>query len=412
MKKIVLVADDYTGAADAGVYLLATGQPVTLMLPGAEPARSLGGVSGALAFNSETRFLPPDEAGRAVGSILSHCRQAGFEFFFKKVDSTLRGNPGAETAAALDATGLAAAVVCSAFPAMGRTCAGGTMLVHGVPLIETEIARDRFTPLSSSRPAEILAAQTDLPSGHLPLALVRGGPAAAKAEIARLTRAGARLIVADAATDADLDALAELVVADPSLLPVGSGGLSRAYSEALTGKPSGAPPRYRMKGPMLAVMGSLTSNADAQTEHALARGSFGLVTLNVDKCRIDCDAEVKRVADEARLLAGKHIILVARPKGSGTGTSLGLEVGRMVGRAVGRILGECGCLSMFSTGGATSAALCAELGLDRIVLEREVFPGTVAGYYLNGEGGKRWFVSKAGGFGGKEVLTDLLRFIE
>ncbi len=412
MKKIVLVADDYTGAADAGVYLLATGQAVTLILPGAEPARSLGGVSGAIAFNSETRFLPPDRAESAVRAIFAHCRQAGFEFFFKKVDSTLRGNPGAETAAALDATGLGAALVCATFPAMGRTCLDGAMFVHGKPLIETEIARDRFTPLSSSRPDEILAAQTGLRAGHLPLALVRGGADAARREIARLLAAGARLIVADAATDADLDALAELLVAEPSLLPVGSGGLSRAYSEALAGKPSGGLPPYRMKGPLLAVMGSLTSNADAQTEHALAEGSFGLVTLDIDRCRADREAEIGRVAAAAKKLCGRHIILNARPKGSGTGTSLGLEVGRMVGLAVGRILAECGCLAMFSTGGATSAALCAELGLDRIVLEREVFPGTVAGYYHNQDGEKRWFVSKAGGFGGKEVLTDLLRFIE
>ncbi|MCL2000282.1 MAG: four-carbon acid sugar kinase family protein [Planctomycetes bacterium] len=412
MKKIALAADDYTGAADAGVYLLATGQAVTLVLPGADSAHTAASLSHAIAINSETRFLPPAEAAKVVHDIASSCRQAGFDFFFKKIDSTLRGNPGAETAAVLNALDLSGAVACPAFPALGRTCIDGIMLVHGIPLIETEIARDRFTPLSSSRPAEILTAQTGLPSGHLPLGLIRSGSTAARAEIDRLLASGIKLIVADSVTDADLDALAAIIVSDPRLLPVGSGGLSRACSEALAGKPADAPPPYRMRGRVLAVMGSLTSNTDDQIEHALSQGSFSLVVLDFDRGRADCNAEVKRAAGEAKRSLGKHLILITRPKNRDGDASFGLAAGRMLGQAAECISRECGCRILFSTGGATSAALCAEFGLKRIVLERELFPGTVAGHYLDQKGEKFWFVSKAGGFGGKETLSRLLRFVE
>ncbi len=52
----------------------------------------------------------------------------------KKIDSTLRGNPGGELEAMMAAQGCRMAVVAPAYPAAGRHTRDGRCYVHGVPL--------------------------------------------------------------------------------------------------------------------------------------------------------------------------------------------------------------------------------------------------------------------------------------
>lgn len=145
-KKIALVADDYTGAGDSAIHFVKNGFPVELLV--AESGCDF--TAAVVAVNSETRFLEPADAARAVERIFQRCCRSGCAGFFKKTDSALRGNPGSETEAALNATGLRAALVCSAIPAMRRTCVGGVMYLNGLPLHLSEIGSDQFTPLASS----------------------------------------------------------------------------------------------------------------------------------------------------------------------------------------------------------------------------------------------------------------------
>ena len=83
--------------------------------------------------------LPPAEAAERVGAV-AEPRPAGR--WFKKIDSTLRGRIGAEVDALMRATGPRTAVVCPAFPAQGRVVLDRVLLVDGVPVAETPIARD------------------------------------------------------------------------------------------------------------------------------------------------------------------------------------------------------------------------------------------------------------------------------
>lgn len=63
----------------------------------------------------------------------------------KKIDSTLRGNIGAEIEALMKACGITGAVVAPAFPQAGRTTVAGECWVNGVRITETEFASDPKT---------------------------------------------------------------------------------------------------------------------------------------------------------------------------------------------------------------------------------------------------------------------------
>lgn len=129
MLEILIVADDLTGAADCGAACAAHGLETVVVLDDAE------GIPRAqvVALDANTRAMTPTQAAAETARVV---RKYPARIVYKKIDSTLRGNVGAEVAAALAAYRAmghpnAVAVVAPAFPAMGRTTKGGRIYVRG-----------------------------------------------------------------------------------------------------------------------------------------------------------------------------------------------------------------------------------------------------------------------------------------
>ncbi len=109
-----ITADDLTGAADAAAAFARPGASVGLSLdfrpPTAKDERPVFGVT------TNTRGLPAGEVFDLVGDSVGQLRMAGATFIFKKLDSNMRGNVGAELAAVLDTFG-GPILLAPAFPA-------------------------------------------------------------------------------------------------------------------------------------------------------------------------------------------------------------------------------------------------------------------------------------------------------
>src|SRR5215212_758473 len=101
-----VIADDLTGACDSAVQFANVGLRTIVSLDGEADA-------DVVAYSTESRSW--SKLQLAMPSIPPAC-----PLIFKKIDSTLRGNPRAEILAALDAYGLDTAIVNPAFPEMGR----------------------------------------------------------------------------------------------------------------------------------------------------------------------------------------------------------------------------------------------------------------------------------------------------
>ncbi|EDO2269292.1 D-threonate kinase, partial [Salmonella enterica subsp. enterica serovar Braenderup] len=150
--KMMVIADDFTGSNDTGVQLAKKGARTEVMLSASQkPSRR----ADVLVINTESRAMPADQAASAVYAALSPwCETSPAPLVYKKIDSTFRGNIGAEVTAAMRASQRKLAVIAAAIPAAGRTTLEGKCLVNGVPLLETEFASDPKTPIVSSRIAE------------------------------------------------------------------------------------------------------------------------------------------------------------------------------------------------------------------------------------------------------------------
>src|SRR5262245_35206031 len=171
---VTLIADDLTGACDAGAPF-AGRAPVGVFVAPTSP----GPEWTVAAVDTESRELLAADAAAATQAAVGRlgARLPG-GLLFKKIDSTLRGPIGAELEALLAVSGRQVALVCPAFPAQGRTVSAGTLLVNERPAHESPIARDPAYPGSTSDVAEIVRRGTVRPVSLVPLERVRGDNAA------------------------------------------------------------------------------------------------------------------------------------------------------------------------------------------------------------------------------------------
>jgi uncharacterized protein YgbK (DUF1537 family) len=411
MDKVVVLADDFTGAGDTGVHFARGGLKTALVFEPAAIPNALAGYD-AIALSTETRFVPPQEAGKAVHDLAVRCREAGGSFFYKKVDSALRGNPGAETAAVLRALRFPAALICPAMPRAGRTVENGILFINGRPLHTTDLGRDLFTPVRASGVSQRFLADTGLKAGRVGLADLEAGRDALRRKICSLLEAGNTALVADAVTDAHLSALAELLLHshDPAsgfgpLLPVGSAGLGKALAAAQAG-----PARRdttRPQGRMLAVVGSLNASAREQTEFAELSQAYTLLSLDVANGISDPDKECRRLVQAAKAADRGHILLrgLHPPKEEDVTVESGVQAAALFGQAAYALCREMPFTSVLVTGGSTAVSVAFSLGLGSVMLEDELLPGVVLSSCVSLGTGVRWFVSKAGSFGDRATLV-------
>lgn len=110
--KMIVIADDFTGSNDTGVQLAKKGARTEVMLtPEQKPSRR----ADVLVINTESRAIPAEQAAKAVAQALAPwCEGETLPLVYKKIDSTFRGNVGAEVTAAMRAANRTLAVIAAA----------------------------------------------------------------------------------------------------------------------------------------------------------------------------------------------------------------------------------------------------------------------------------------------------------
>ncbi|RLI05767.1 hypothetical protein DRO22_02310, partial [Candidatus Bathyarchaeota archaeon] len=119
-----MIADDFTGACDVAVQFKKQGLE-TVVLTDIEFLGSFKGVFDVVVVDTETRNLTSEDAYRKVRRAVRLLRQNNVKLVYKKIDSTLRGNIGAEINAVIDELDVKAIIVAPAFPDQKRTVING-----------------------------------------------------------------------------------------------------------------------------------------------------------------------------------------------------------------------------------------------------------------------------------------------
>jgi len=374
-----VIADDLTGAADAGVQLVRAGYRTAVGFHGEDaPSADIDAVS----FDTDSRTMPAGFAARRVVVVARAVR--GARVVYKKLDSTLRGNVAAELATAFGAAGRGNVIVAPAFPAAGRTTVGGTQLVRGIPVDETEMRDDPLTPIQEAHvPTLIGGAFTSV--GTL------GVEDLAEPDLVSRALRESECVVADAERDSDLEALVRAVPDPASVLWAGSAGLALALGSVYPGpRAPDAGERRAPVRPVLVVVGSLSGVAREQVRRLAEE--YG------DVCVEAGGGDAVAAARDA-LSWGTCAVLHTPEKKDASGDAVLGSLAEVVGRLARE--GLFGGLVL--TGGATAVRVARRLGATGIELRGEVEAGVPVGTLI---GPKPYpVVTKAGAFGGPDTLV-------
>ena len=422
MNQIVIIADDLTGAADTGVQFCPFFDNTVLIsylqLSGTEAPNSTFVPRGATALYTNSRALTVKTARKRLRSIAQRLSKLEPLWIYKKMDSCLRGNPGAETETLMVELGYEASFIAPAFPEMGRTTVNGTHLVHGIPVGRTEISRDPLTPVTESDLCRVIQSQSRYPVGHIPLNLLAGEEAALRDEIERQIRGGIRHIVFDTTCREHLDRIARLIFSSSHrILPVGSAGLAAGLGGLL-------PP-----GPILKTHDHRTSE---DGKHLLVCGTNSEVTRRQIKTLVEVypyeeiSLDPGILTDEHRRadflnsaslvrskLSAKHIVVtIDRPNNHVSARQLNQQQAAQsmiagLGRFLAAVLTETRPGLLFLTGGDTADAVITSAGGKGIRILGEVVTGVVQGTLIGGSLDGLPVVTKAGAFGREDTLVVL-----
>lgn len=427
--KIALLADDLTGALDCAAVFVHSGFNPYVSLHGEVSTSSE--LPQVISVNADTRRLNMADASAAISTAARSLEKTEARLRYVKIDSTLRGHPGLEIDKSAVLTGSQMVIVAPSFPATGRVVRNGQLLVHGVPLAETEVGRDPLSPTDTSCVADILKRHTELPIKQLSLEDVRSGELSdVLGSFIDRSNEYPTLIVCDAETDSDLDTL--VLAANElerragtndhvAVILAGSAGLAAALARSLQpqGRAKSVAQDPLARSPLLIVTASQRSLADRQLAALVENELAGLHTLvfeldsRGDLVCADFDSSTATRA----LAAGNNVAVRAV-----VSTDLSqLSVAEVRSAAdslleqLGQIIASIGSQSdlggIIIIGGDTAAAILNATGTEGIVLTSESHPGVAVGAVSGGELNGVTIATKAGAFGDDTTLVKLHNYL-
>lgn len=469
-QRLGIIADDLTGANDTGVQFAKRGLATTVLLDIITSPQRVVSDADVIVINTDSRWSDPGAAYSRVKAAAEVLKDAGVVTVYKKIDSALRGNVGAELDAVMDAFDAKVAFVAPAFPDAGRVTLGGKQLLKDKPLDKSEMARDPLSPITESYVPALVKRQSRRNVGHVPLEEVNSGQDGLLVSFSTRIRSGDEIIVIDAAEREHLHTIARAIASlDLPLVIAGSAGLAAELPEVLSivsSSDRGAD--ERCANGVLVVCGSASPTASGQLDYAtaaldmrsisvdasdilsglglskdrvgsivseasetLAQGRDVLIRLNSDSCpRGPVPTDSRDVSGSSVSPGSPHIDAGAdesslrREYPFNRGESWGVREDDIEKRVedsrritgflallAKEILARCKVTGLVLTGGDTALAVCRILEASAVALLDEIVPGVPSGRLVDGPHSGLVIVTKAGSFGGVDVFVKIIGYL-
>lgn len=411
---LLIIADDFTGALDTGVQFSAHGISTRVIV---EPDVDFTAHdTKVLVVDTETRHLPAAKAYEIVAGLTKKAQNAGVSYIYKKTDSALRGNIGAELAAVLNTTGCRKLPFLPAFPQIGRITCGGIHYVDGVPVTESPFGIDPFEPVKHSVITDLIAEQCELPTRSFPS--LRPGDKVPQDK---------GILVFDAAHDDDLCSTGcQLFEQDGLHVMAGCAGFGATLPSLLDLGAKAAPPLPTLDPRLLVVCGSVNSITLAQLDSAEGAGFSRLRLTPHQKLEPgywQSDEGRSALADIENMLATNPRCIIETNDRDGNqltadyAANLGIDreslrvrIAGSLGYLVGEIFTSPSLGTLLLTGGDTLLQCMNCVGVKELEPLCELEKGVVlASFTYNGC--TRHVITKSGGFGQASLLTDLEKHI-
>lgn len=379
MSRLLVIADDLTGAAEIGGIAAASGYSAAILL---DTIAAPLDPPDVLIVDTHSRHRSEQQASQAVAAVASALPVDQFQLVYKKTDSALRGPIAAELSSLLRVMGRRRAVLLPQNPSRGRTIFGGRYCISGIPLHQTPLAADPEHPTTTADAIQLLDSQ-----GRFGIQLC--------ACAQELPASG--IVLCDADTPASVASRARRI--DPGTLYAGGADFFRALLQSHGGHsaaadapaPSPHPPHASPPtgGATLMVCGSA---CETSRRYVHSLHNCGVCALPDSPSAapaspqqlIDCAAEVLRQLREA----GKAVLAIQQPLVPARAAALRQAMAAAVALVLAPPpqLGPPPNLSqLLIEGGATAAAIAQQMGWKLLLVEAELVGGVVTVRVLPGE---------------------------
>ena len=351
-----------------------------------------------------------------------------FDYFYKKIDSTLRGHIALETLTMLNILDYDAAIIMPAFPQEGRITVGGYHLAKGVPIGKTEMAIDPHSPITESHVPTLLASQLGVEAaniiGTIDLRTVLNGAGPILMRINELINEGKKLIVADSTSLTDIEQIALAIKkCDKKILPTGTAagaqvlakywlaGLEKEEEKILS---LGGLPKFIVSG----TATQITSNQIKKLEQSDDFEDVNFIALETSEILSGVDDNlVERII--SNLKSGVTVCvhtsdLIANFDGFSedsfnaelTKEKFASMITDYLADLTQRVVSEIE-LILITLGGETSYKCCKAINSNELQLVDEVAPAISITFDIN----RKWIITKSGNLGNSNTLIEILNYL-
>lgn len=389
MKKMLLIADDFTGANDSGIKIVQRGYDASISLNCNEKFDSNINI-----IDTETRNLNKNKAYDIVDKTISNLENlSDYLVIYKKVGSTLRGNIRSEYEAIYKYLNPQFVIFAPAHPNLGRTTKDGIQYVNGKRILDTEFSQDPEKPVTNDNIKNILA---DKMHHHY------------IDEIRKDLNIKLGINTFDCEIYDDLLKIAQKSLEiDQRVLFIGSAGLCDALFDELI-----------IKKPAVGIVGSVSSQNKESIEYCKKMGVPVIKITLMDYVNNSYKNKIDQVI--CLLKENKDVIIVtSKDRRDYTETleylrennlKTDLILSKLLKSISISIINEVDISGVFTSGGTTSIEFLKSIGATGTNLINEIENGVIMNK-IKGVSNDLYLVTKAGAFGNKKTIYNSLNQI-
>ncbi|ADK80795.1 four-carbon acid sugar kinase family protein [Sediminispirochaeta smaragdinae] len=404
---MIIIADDLTGANDTAIQYHNSGiSTIVGIRPQLDITTDRFAEYEVIAANTDSRSMSVHDAYETVYRITkSYHELRQSDTIYKKVDSVLRGNPGAELAAAMDAIGCKLAFVAPAYPENNRIVQDGILHAGDDSFAAVGLFSEQMNHKVEGVPHTRVAMDLDHLTDYLLHRIRQGG----------------EVFVFDSSTDEDLSRIYQATkrIAAQKIL-CGSAGLARFVGKDIASNQ----PQTDVVIPhtpndiVLVVAGTRHSTTRMQISSAARH--YREPIIQYDGC---CEASFEKTLAEAQrhIGTGSSVIFIAvaglfrdftvSQRESSEQYSLARTISANLGRIVRDLYVRYTVKGIILTGGDTALQVAQSLDAYGIEPLFEVAAGVPLGKLIGGRAEGLLVVTKSGGFGSEHAIADSIASI-
>ena len=401
MPKLLIIADDFTGAMDTGVQL-AQFNIETLVMPHWPPTGEITYNSTVLSINANTRHLSPKQAKNIYAEIL--LAYGKVPYLYLKTDSALRGNLSAGFFALITEKPEPVFFI-PAYPAVNRWTKDGYHYINEELLEHSVFSKDPRTPTLESYIPTLLTADYPVTTQLL------------STDFSETEFSTDTVYIVDSKTEKDIITIGnKLKKQGFPRKTAGCAGFASMFPEVLSLKEKAKPPLPPEPSPTLFLSGSANAITFAQLRKAEEQG-YKIISIPPELKLRGIKKEGQRFSDFCKeivegLKAGQSV-LVATARGEQellTEENISAFVFQQTleeifAKTAQSVVKNFPLKNLAIFGGDTGLSVISALGIQSLLLLEEVQPGVPLSV-AKGELPIR-LVTKSGGLGGVDVVKKI-----